>query len=61
MYQDFGPAKIRHNGHGELSNPKFRNRPHCELCGPFRGRYLRRAGSDEFGTLWRCERCDNED
>jgi hypothetical protein len=48
----------------------WRNRPHCDLCGPHRGRYLRRchAGCDhapgdilaECVEGWRCVSCDLE-
>jgi hypothetical protein len=59
-YRDFGPPTLRRKGHGPLANPAFSHRPYCDLCGPFRGRYLRTAGTDEFGTLWRCASCDGE-
>jgi hypothetical protein len=35
-------------------------RPHCDMCGPFRGAFLRPVGRDEFGQIWRCEGCDRE-
>lgn len=60
-YVDFGPATQRRRGHMEIITQQWRNRPHCTLCGPFRGRFLRKAGEDEFGTLWHCYRCDYED
>jgi hypothetical protein len=31
-------------------------RPHCDLCGPFRGSFLRRMPSGEY----RCRGCDEE-
>jgi len=34
----------------------WRNRPFCDMCGPFRGRYLRLMGSGEY----RCRGCDRE-
>ena len=40
--------------------PNRGSRPHCEMCGPFRGPFLRPCGSDDFGTLYRCHGCDNE-
>jgi hypothetical protein len=39
----------------------YSQRPYCDLCGPFRGDELRKVGRDEFGTLWRCRRCDEEE
>ena len=32
------------------------HRPFCDLCGPFRGRFLRKLLSGE----WRCRGCDEE-
>jgi hypothetical protein len=37
------------------------NRPHCDLCGPFRGRYLMALGWDEYGRIYRCKGCIEED
>ena len=68
MYTDYGP-----NPHQPASTTRFasmrarvrketawRNRPFCDLCGSFRGRYLRRVGRDEFGPIHRCRACDEE-
>ena len=41
--------------------PRPLTRPHCDLCGPFASPFLRTVGSDEFGTLYRCLSCDEED
>ena len=58
IYHDFGP-KLDRDG-------KFRkewlDRPHCDMCGPFRGRYLREYPDPGYaGTSWRCRGCDEEE
>jgi hypothetical protein len=55
-YTDYGPSRTR----GTIVSQRYVNRPYCEMCGPFRGRFLRRSGADEFGTLHRCRSCDEE-
>lgn len=60
-YVNYGPAMKRVRGHAPMVTARWRNRPYCELCGPFRGAWLRVSGWDEFGALHRCERCDGED
>ena len=58
-YQDFGappsPDKPRRN----RASDKYTGRPHCDMCGAFRGRYLRRLPMSD--GEWRCRGCDNED
>jgi ribosomal protein L37AE/L43A len=56
VYEDYGPIYRPRN---MISSTWF-NRPYCDLCGPFRGRYLRQIGVDEFGSIWRCRDCDEE-
>ena len=41
--------------------PNQNTRPHCDMCGPFASKWMRQVGKDEFGPIWRCEGCDNED
>jgi len=68
MYTDYGPnpykpenaARFRIMLRRVAAETAWRNRPFCEMCGPFRGRYLRRSGSDEFGPIYRCKGCDEE-
>lgn len=55
-YEDFG-AKTKRDG---TPNRKARTRPHCDMCGPFCGRYARRIAVDEFGAVYRCKGCDDE-
>lgn len=54
-FVDFGPRPT-----GPRTTQRWLNRPHCDCCGPFRGRYLRKVGRDEFGTIWRCLPCDED-
>lgn len=69
MYEDFGPATRQIRGHTRLPTQRWINRPFCDLCGPFRGRYLRKLGCGggsecKLGcteTEWRCRGCDEED
>jgi hypothetical protein len=55
-YEDFGVRTLK-NGR---RNPRARARPHCDLCGPFAGRYMRKTLPDEHGEVWRCKGCDDE-
>lgn len=51
-YLDFGPRKAA--GHSEaVVSQTWAQRPYCDMCGPFRGRYLRKIGADEFGAEYR--------
>ncbi len=58
MYTDYGP---KHPTRGPwkgstVLTAAWVNRPFCDLCGPFRGRYLRPLANGEH----RCRGCDNE-
>lgn len=57
-YQDYGPAHpTRGTWKGtSVYTSTWINRPFCDLCGPWRGRYLRPIGNGEH----RCRSCDNE-
>lgn len=50
-YTDYGPKPKPEQARTPL---KWINRPFCDMCGPFRGRYLRSIGFDEFGREYRC-------
>jgi len=41
---------------------RWASRPLCDLCGPFRGRYLRAisGSTTEYGPEYRCKGCDEE-
>lgn len=45
---------------GYVHYPRALTRPHCDCCGPFASPFLRRIGSDDFGPLYRCSGCDQE-
>ena len=49
-------AKPKLHADGYTEYPKGTTRPHCDMCGPFASRFLRRLPSGE----WRCEGCDKE-
>jgi len=51
-YADYGPRPAA----GQPPSITYANRPHCDMCGPFRGRYLRRMLDGEY----RCFGCDRE-
>lgn len=63
-YTDYGPNPYRPENAARFTvmlrrvrrETEWRNRPFCDLCGPFRGRYLRRLGTGEH----RCRGCDRE-
>lgn len=60
-YQYFGPEKAtRGMWRGIIWNIRYTYRPLCDMCGPFRGMYLRYLGHDEFGAIYRCRGCDEE-
>lgn len=61
-YTDFGPKYVSQKKHGKnVLNPRYVNRPYCDLCGGFRGCYLRKTGRVEHGQqIWRCRKCDEE-
>ena len=56
-YTDHGPNPYK-NGNTPTARESslWANRPFCDLCGPWRGRYLRSIGHGEY----RCRGCDNE-
>jgi hypothetical protein len=68
MYDDYGPnpyapkhaERFTHMITRVRAETRWRDRPPCEMCGPFRGRYLRQSGTDEFGPIYRCRGCDEE-
>ncbi len=60
QYDDWGPkptaeSDVRKQG-------AWMQRPFCDMCGPFRGRYLRplRNYEPELPTEYRCHGCDVE-
>ena len=59
-YRDYGPAVRKTKGHAPHPTLTWMNRPHCDLCGPFRGRFLRSVGRDAYGEIYRCRGCDDE-
>lgn len=60
-YQYFGPPKAtKGTWRGVAWNIRYLDRPHCDMCGPFRGCFLRYLGHDEFGPVYRCRGCDEE-
>lgn len=65
-YTDYGPNPYRLQRDGDSRpvhriNTAWPSRPYCDLCGPFRGRYLRPIGQpDEHGREYRCSGCDEE-
>jgi hypothetical protein len=57
MYEDYGPAqRMSRSARVLLPTARWIARPHCDMCGPFRGRYLRKTHSGEY----RCRGCDEE-
>lgn len=53
-YRDYGPkptkeTPVRNRG-------RWASRPFCDMCGPFRGRYIRQMPNGEY----RCRSCDRE-
>jgi hypothetical protein len=59
LYKDFGPVYVNRGtwAGSTVLRSEYANRPHCDLCGPFRGSRLRLMPSGE----WRCKGCDEED
>lgn len=55
-YQDFGQPYRRWKGSSSVLSDDYAQRPFCDLCGPFRGRYLRLRS----GQTWCCLGCDQE-
>lgn len=58
-YTDYGPnpnAQVDRQS-STAARSAWANRPMCDMCGPFRGRYLRPIGQGEH----RCFGCDAED
>jgi len=55
-YEDFGARTLKDG----RRNRKARSRPHCDMCGPFCGRYARKIARDEIGDVYRCKGCDEE-
>ena len=47
-----------------LGRKDYHDRPFCDLCGPFRGRRLRKippiTNYDPPDGNWRCQGCDEE-
>ena len=64
IYTDYGPkpkdTETRSRSYHKR-NTRYNNRPYCDLCGPFRSRYLRPIGQpDDIGQEHRCRGCDEE-
>lgn len=57
-YTDYGPRPTPQSDRARVR--EWMRRPYCDLCGPLRGRYLRRTGRDEYGPVYRCKGCDEE-
>lgn len=63
-YIDYGPNPYRPENAERFrvmlrrvaAETRWRNRPFCDMCGPFRGRYLRAMPNGEQ----RCRGCDRE-
>lgn len=69
MYRDYGPNPYKPENAQRFTTmigrvraeTRWLNRPLCDLCGPFRGRYLRRLNAPgEYGYEHRCKGCDEE-
>ena len=67
-YTDYGPNPFKPENAPRFrtmigrvrAETKWRERPFCDMCGPFRGRYIRTMGRDEHGPEYRCKGCDEE-
>jgi hypothetical protein len=67
MYTDYGPkpaapapdetAEQRTRRLRAQHRSRWASRPFCDMCGPFRGRYLRYMLALKE---WRCRGCDRE-
>jgi len=59
-YEDYGPRpSVELTQSSRPVRPArtgWTARPYCDMCGPFRGRYLRRMADGEY----RCHGCDVE-
>jgi hypothetical protein len=53
-YVDYGPRPTPETPARRLG--RWAGRPYCDMCGPFRGRYLRTMPNGET----RCRGCDRE-